>query len=235
MSLCNYIKIWGGMSSMERIHKVQTTGEVHPWDRIPIILKAISGFNSCLTVSAMSALFIWAVHLGVTKGTADWPGPITCILMIIGPIIIALNFVNARSVITTIVESGKLSEEDESQNVIPVEIPVATKLITEKDIAIEREITGPTTVLLRAIAGATSTHVICGCSLLFTWTIHDTMVLGRSLPGDIQLFMVVVGPIITSWNFVSANATLSAVINGASVIDRWRNKFSRLLATDKGN
>jgi uncharacterized protein YaaW (UPF0174 family) len=223
---------------MERIHKVQTTGEVHPGDRIPIVLKAISGFNSCLTVSAMSALFIWAVHLGVTKGTTDWPGPITCILMIIGPIIIALNFVNARSVITTIVESGKSSgDEDEeidvSQNVIPVKIPTATKLITEKDVAIEREITGPTTVILRAIAGATSTHVICGCSLLFTWTIHDSMILGKSLPGNIQLFMVVVGPVITSWSFVSANATLSAVMSGASVIHKWRVKVSSVIAPDR--
>lgn len=218
---------------MERIRKVRTDGPVHPWDRIPIILKAISGFNSCLTVSAMSAIFIWSIHLAVTKGTAAWPGIITWVLMSIGPIIITLNFVNARSVITTIVASAnaELDRDDAEQK--PVQIPMSTGLISERDIAIEREIVGPTTVLLRAIAGAISTHVICGCSLLFTWTIHDTMISGHSLPGDMQLFMVVVGPIITSWNFVRANATLSTVIQGASAFDRWRNKIATILATEK--
>lgn len=221
---------------MERIHKVVTEGQVHPWDRIPIVLKAISGFNSCITVSTMSALFIWSVHVSISTGVADWPGFITSVLMSIGPIIITLNFVNARSVITTIIESADTSDNAETgANGLPtaIQIPVATGLITDRDIAIEREVVGPTTVLLRAIAGAISTHVICGCSLLFTWTIHNSMLSGHGLPGDPQLFMVVVGPIITSWNFVRANATLNAVIRGASVLDKWRNRAASILATER--
>ncbi|QYN79958.1 hypothetical protein PQD71_gp065 [Kosakonia phage Kc263] len=214
---------------MDKIRK-QTVAEVHPWDRIPIILKSISGFNSCLTVSVMSLIFIWSVHISVSKSLSDWPGVITFSLMIGGPMIIALNFVNAKSVIGTI-----LAKANDSEGGAPttIEIPSATAIVTEDSVAVEREIIGPTTVILRAIAGFTATHVICFCSLLFTWTIHNSMIIGYRLPGDMQLFMVVIGPIITSWSFVRANATLTAVIEGASAIDRIRNKLAGVISTNK--
>lgn len=215
---------------MDKIRK-QTVTEVHPWDRIPIILKSISGFNSCLTVSVMSVIFIWSVHISVSKSLSDWPGVITFSLMIGGPMIIALNFVNAKSVIGTIL--AKSNDQPEGSPSPTIEIPSATAIVTEDDIAVEREIIGPTTVILRAVAGFTATHVICFCSLLFTWTIHNSMIIGYRLPGDMQLFMVVIGPIITSWNFVRANATLTAVIQGASAIDRIRNKLAGVLSTGK--
>lgn len=214
---------------MDKIRK-QTVAEIHPWDRIPIILKSISGFNSCLTVSVMSIIFIWSVHISVSKSLSDWPGVITFSLMIGGPMIIALNFVNAKSVIGTILAKASDSEDGTPTT---IEIPSATAIVTEDSVAVEREIIGPTTVILRAIAGFTATHVICFCSLLFTWTIHNSMIIGYRLPGDMQLFMVVIGPIITSWSFVRANATLTAVIEGASAIDRIRNKLAGVISTNK--
>lgn len=219
--------------------KVRTKYEVKPWDRIPVVLRALSGFNSCLTVSVMSVVFIWSVHLSVTTGKATWPEFMTGLLMIIGPIIITINFVNAKSIISTIVG---VTDEVEGRpvgdsTVIPTQPSVmvasATGIVSQHDIAFEREIVGPTTVLLRAIAGTVSTHVICFCSLLFTWTIHDSMIAGNPLPGDAQLFMVVIGPIITSWNFVRANATLNAVIKGTSAINVWRDRLANMLSTQK--
>lgn len=225
---------------MTRTIKIESDYEITPWDKVPIILKAISGFNSCLTVSAMSVLFIWSIHIGITTNKTDWPGFITWLLMCIGPIIITLNFVNARSIITTMVGSPSTDENEESviennddSRVGNVVIPPAVGLISARDIAFEREIVGPTTVIMRAIAGFISTHVICFCSLLFTWTIHETMIVGHTLPGDPQLFMVVIGPIITSWNFVRANATLSTVIHGASQLDKWRDRIGDFISTKK--
>jgi hypothetical protein len=217
--------------------KVRTKYEVKPWDRIPVVLRAISGFNSCLTVSVMSVVFIWSVHLSVTTGKASWPEFMTGLLMIIGPIIITINFVNAKSIISTIVG---VTDEVEGRPagdgaVLPAQPSVvvapAPGIVSQHDIAFEREIVGPTTVLLRAIAGTISTHVICFCSLLFTWTIHDSMIGGHPLPGDGQLFMIVIGPIITSWNFVRANATLNAVIKGTSAINVWRDRLASMLST----
>lgn len=214
---------------MEKIRK-QSATETHTWDRVPIILKSISGFNSCMTVSIMSVIFIWSVHITISKRIGDWPGAFTFMLMIAGPIIIALNFVNAKSIINTVLT--KNGNEIDTQNTT-IDIPSATPIVTEDDIAIEREITGPITVLLRAIAGFTATHVICFCSLLFTWTIHNSMLAGHRMPGDMQLFMVVIGPVITSWNFVRANATLTAVIQGASAIDRFRDKLAGIISTNR--
>lgn len=225
------------MFSMEKIRKVPTVAEIHPWDRIPIVLKSIAGFNSCLTVSAMTLIFIWSIHLSVSKQIGDWPGIIATILMTSGPIIIALNFVNAKSIIGVILSRDG---ENASPPDIPgegdnntIEIPSAIPIVTEDDIAVQREIVGPTNVISQALAGFIATHVICFCSLLFTWTIHDAMINGHRLPGDVQLFMVVIGPVLTSWNFVRANATLTTVIQGASAIDRFRDKLAGLLATNK--
>lgn len=224
---------------MEPTLKVKTNYEVKPWDRIPVILRAVSGFNSCLTVSVMSVIFIWSVHISVTVNKAPWPEFVTGVLMIIGPIVITINFVNAKSIISTIVGvTDELeSKQTSNDNTVPEQpsIPIvpAVGIISQHDIAFEREVIGPTTVLLRAIAGAVSTHVICFCSLLFTWTIHDSMLSGHNLPGDGQLFVIVVGPIITSWNFVRANATLNAVIKGTSAIDIWRNRLAGMLSTRK--
>lgn len=218
--------------------KVRTQYEVKPWDRIPVVLRAVSGFNSCLTVSAMSVIFIWSVHLSVTTGKSGWPEFFTGLLMIIGPIIITVNFVNAKSIIATIVGvTEPLDDREVSEGTtIPEQPPVtvaapAPGIVSQHDIAFEREIVGPTTVLLRAVAGAISTHVICFCSLLFTWTIHDMMLLGNELPTDPQLFLIVIGPIITSWSFVRANATLNAVIKGTTAIEVWRNRLASILST----
>ena len=214
---------------MDKIRK-QTVTEIHSWDRVPLILKSISGFNSCITVSVMSIIFIWSAHVSVSKSFHDWPGITTLTLMVVGPIIIALNFVNAKSIIGTILSK---TNEDGEKPATTIEIPSATAIITEEDIALERELTGPTTVILRAIAGFVAVHVICFCSLLFTWTIHNSMLAGYHLPANLQLFMVVVGPIITSWNFVRANATLNAVIQGASGLEHWRDRLAGIIATKK--
>lgn len=219
------------MYSMENVKTITPGEDVHPWDRIPIILKALSGFNSCVTVSVTSAIFIWSIHISVTSGIGGWPGIASAVLMMIGPIIIAWNFVNAKSIITTILVQNPDDSADTEGVPRQVVVPAATAIVTENDIAVERELVGPTTVILRAIAGAFSTHVICFCSLLFTWTIHDSMIAGKALPSNSELFMVVVGPIVTSWNFVRASATLSTVMQGTSAITKWRNKLAGMLAT----
>lgn len=219
------------MYSMENVKTITPGEDVHPWDRIPIILKALSGFNSCVTVSVTSAIFIWSIHISVTSGIGVWPGIASAVLMMIGPIIIAWNFVNAKSIITTILVQNPDDSADTEGVPRQVVVPAATAIVTENDIAVERELVGPTTVILRAVAGAFSTHVICFCSLLFTWTIHDSMIAGKALPSNSELFMVVVGPIVTSWNFVRASATLSTVMQSTSAITKWRNKLAGMLAT----
>lgn len=207
-----------------------TQSQVSKWDSIPISLKALSGFNSCLTVSATSAIFIWSIHISVSRGISTWPGILTALIMMAGPIIIAWSFVNARGIITTI-----LHQPDDEGNGGPqvvtteVKVPIPMPIVTADDVAFERELMGPVAVMLRAIAGAVSTHVICFCSLLFTWTIHDAMLSGKHLPSDAELLLVVIGPVVTSWNFVRASMMLSTVMQGASNIKKYRSKLAEFI------
>ncbi|UQT02803.1 hypothetical protein YUBABA_00300 [Serratia phage vB_SmaM-Yubaba] len=199
--------------------------DIKRWDKFPIALKAISGFSSCITVNAESAIFILSIHLSVTGGVSTWPGILTALIMMMGPIIIAWNFVNARAIITTILTSPEDNPGGEpvAKQIVVPQIP---SIVTANDFAIERELVGPTSVILRAIAGAVSTHVICFCSLLFTWTIHDSMISGKPLPSNSELLLVVIGPVVTSWNFVRASATINTVIQGANKLEKFRTKLA---------
>lgn len=211
---------------MEKISTKRTSilkSDTFHFDRWPIVLKGLAGFLSCITVSITSAIFIYSIHLSITSGIATWPGLITAMIMLAGPVIIAWNFVNAKGIITTI-----LPKEGEEGGV-QIPVPKAIPIMRAEDVAFERELMGTTSVFLRAIAGFTSTSVICYCSLLFTLTIHQAMITGKTLPTDGELLLVVIGPVVTSWNFVRAGATLSSVMQGASNFSNFRKKLAGII------
>lgn len=216
---------------METPNEVECTRLDKMYDRAALFLRNISGFSSCMTVCVISMIFVWSVHIGVSEYHRGYPGLFAMTIMIIGPIIMAWNFNNAKSIISTILISVDGDQSDVEQT--KVAIPKAAPIITEEDIAIERGVVGRLGIALRYFAGCVSTHVICACSLLFTWTIHLAYANGGVLPSNSELFMVVIGPIVTSWNFVRATATLNTVIKGASQLDRWRSKLSGWIAPNK--
>lgn len=214
---------------METPNQNECTRIDRMYDRAALFLRNISGFSSCMSVCVISMIFVWSVHVGVSEYHRGYPGLVTMTIMIIGPIIMAWNFNNAKSIISTILINTDSDEVEEAKVAIPKTAPI----ITEEDIAIERGVVGRLGIALRYFAGCVSTHVICACSLLFTWTIHLAYSNGGVLPSNSELFMVVVGPIVTSWNFVRATATLNTVIKGASQIDKWRGKLSGWIAPNK--
>ena len=215
---------------METVKKVERDERDRLYDRVALFMRNISGFSSCLTVCMISFIFVVSIHLGVTEHGRPYPGLITMTLMIIGPIIMAWSFNNARSIISTILVATDGTDEEIKQKVV---IPKSTPIITEDDIAIERGVVGRLGVGMRYFAGCVSTHIICWCSLVFTWTIHVSYTVNNVLPSNAQLFLVVVGPIVTSWNFVRASATLSTVIQGASQLDKWRGKIAGWISPNK--
>lgn len=215
---------------METVKKVERDERDQLYDKVALFMRNISGFSSCLTVCMISFIFVMSIHLGVTQHDRGYPGFTTLTLMIIGPIIMAWSFNNARSIISTILVAADKGGEETTQTVV---IPKATPIITEEDIAIERGIVGRLGVGMRYFAGCISTHIICWCSLVFTWTIHISYTTDGVLPSNSQLFLVVVGPIVTSWNFVRASATLSTVIQGASQLDKWRGKVAGWISPNK--
>lgn len=221
------------MCSMEKENKVNRQRMLEICDKMPIMLKAISGFNSCMTVSITSAIFIWSVHIAIANGKSTWPDVPTAVIMMTGPIIIAWNFVNARLMINSVISYDQTQKEQEAKNEDDEETPVIKHPLMAGAGAIERELIGAPAMILRAIAGTVSVHVICFCSLLFTWTIHDALINGKPLPSDYELLLVVVGPVITSWNFVRASVTLDSVIKSAGMINRARNKLANVLRTNE--
>lgn len=212
---------------MRKVKNREDGRVVHPWDRIPIILKSVSGFNSCLTVATMSIIFIVSINTALERNVGDWPTIGQMLLMMMGPVVIAWHFVNAKSIIATILTPDGTSESGTVEKKLV--IPTNTGILTEDDVAIERELVGPVTVILRAIAGFVATHSICFCSLFFTWTVHNALIIGKEMPSDIKLFLIVIGPIVTSWNFVRASSTISTVLSGASALKTFRAKMAGII------
>lgn len=211
---------------MQKVNSDTTGIKKHPWDRIPIALKSISGFNSCITVAVMSVVFIISVNTALERNTSDWPTIGQMLLMMMGPIVIAWHFVNAKSIISTILTPDGTEGPSIEKKLV---IPTNTGILTENDVAIERELVGPVTVILRAIAGFVATHSICFCSLFFTWTVHTALITGKEMPSNIKLFLIVIGPIVTSWNFVRASSTISAVLSGATAFKNFRSRMAGII------
>lgn len=197
-------------------------------DRLVVFLRSLSGFISCLTVAATSVGFIYTVQIAVTEMGKGWPEPTKVFLMMVGPVIGSWHFLNARSIIATILSTEEELKEGEGE-VKPVVIPKQTPVVTQKDIALEREICGTASVLMRAIAGTITTIAICVGSGIFAYTIHLGILKEVGYPDDTTIFLVVVGPIIASWNFIKVSSTLGLVIAGGNKISKLRNTLAEII------
>ena len=106
-------------------------------------------------------------------------------------------------------------------------------MVTDNDIAIERELFGLSTVLMRAIAGCISVHVICFVSIVFTITIRQAAIDGKALPTDIEVLLAVIGPVITSWSFVRAANTLAVLMSSGNRLINLREKLADIIRPSK--
>lgn len=211
------------------MEKRQTESRCPPdiYDWIPLILRNVSGFNSCVTVAVSSVLFVLTINKAALGSELGWFAWSTIAIMLSGPIIIAWHFVNVNITLSTLMETP--AEEDTTTDAEKL-AEVTSGVLTEKDIAMERQIFGTSITLMRAIAGFVSAHVICFISLVYTWTIHLAILAGKRPPEDVALFLVVIGPIITSWSFVRAATTLKVLVNGGGMILKIRTKLAEAIA-----
>lgn len=203
------------------------------YDWIPGVLRTASGFNSCITVGLTSLIFVMTIYHSVVETGKDWFDGTQIALMLCGPIVIAWNFTNAKSILATVlsVDDSELKEQEQTEAVPiqEVKIPQGAALITDQDVSLERELFGLSTVMLRAIAGCIAVHVICFVSIIFTLTIRDASITGKTLPGNVEILLAVVGPVITSWTFVRAVNTLSVLMQSKSRLIDFREKLAELI------
>lgn len=173
---------------------------------LPLHCRTLGGFFSVLTSSINSTIFSLAIYEAVLKSEIGYPDAPKIAIMVIGPLISALHFINASSVLTAIFSKNGLDNKEEMT-------PITVRSKDCAEISLEREMYGDLNVLLRSMAGLLSCLVICLTSLMFTWVIHLGIIHGKGLPDFTQICISVVGPILTSWSFMRANTTIAQIMN----------------------
>lgn len=203
------------------------------YDWIPAVLRSTAGFNSCITVGVTSLIFVMTIWHSVSSNQG-WFSPTQIAMMLSAPALLSWHFVNARSILATVlsVDQEELKDQEELPKK-PLKIPGGTPLVTDTDIAVEREIFGLSTVIMRAVAGCVSVHVICLVSIIFTLTIREAVMNGKVLPGDMEVLIAVLPPMITSWSFMRVANTLGVIISGGNKLEQFREKLANIIKPSK--
>ena len=203
------------------------------YDWIPAVLRSTAGFNSCITVGVTSLIFVMTIWHSVSSNQG-WFSPTQIAMMLSAPALLSWHFVNARSILATVlsVDQEELKDQEELPKK-PLKIPGGTPLVTDTDIAVEREIFGLSTVIMRAVAGCISVHVICLVSIIFTLTIREAVMNGKVLPGDMEVLIAVLPPMITSWSFMRVSNTLGVIISGGNKLEQFREKLANIIKPSK--
>lgn len=213
-------------------------------------LRTVSGFNSCITVALTSLIFMVTIRDAVLASEIGWFNASTIALMAMGPVVITWHFTNAKGMIEKVLKTPPTEDEIVADakvgrdTLASVEamtstecddhrLPPGTSIITERDIGIERELFGLSTVMMRAIAGFISSHAICMGSIIYTITIRSAVITGKSMPGDLEVFLAIIGPIITSWSFMRAANTISILISGSGAIIKARQRLAEIINPSK--
>ena len=203
------------------------------YDWIPAVLRSTAGFNSCITVGVTSLIFVMTIWHSVSSNQG-WFSPTQIAMMLSAPALLSWHFVNARSILATVlsVDQEELKDQEELPKK-PLKIPGGAPLVTDTDIAVEREIFGLSTVIMRAVAGCISVHVICLVSIIFTLTIREAVMNGKVLPGDMEVLIAVLPPMITSWSFMRVANTLGVIISGGNKLEQFREKLANIIKPSK--
>lgn len=212
------------------MEKKQTTlgSQCDRYDWVPAVLRNVSGFNACITVVVTSLIFVMTIHTAVTATPIGWFNSAEIAIMMAGPVIIAWNFVNVNSTLESVIKSTDDNQETPTEHLTRKLFPKG--YITEADSATEREIFGLSTMMMRAFVGFTSAHAICFGSLVYTWTIRQAVLGGKALPGEFEILLAVIGPIVTSWHFVRAANTINILISGGAAFMNLRQWLSEFIA-----
>lgn len=191
-------------------------------NRAPLVLKAISGFTSSVTVTVNSLIFLWTTYILVIDLHGGWPSTTKLFIMFVGPIVTSLHFVNSVSVLSTLFANTDKNTQEAIDS-------LKDKVVGGDDVSLERTLFGDLAVLLRASAGFITVVGICLGSLLFTYTIHMNVINEGSFPPDRTLALVVIGPIITSWTFMKANTTLKQLLESNKIKEFLKGKLKNYL------
>lgn len=195
----------------------------------PVILRAGCGFMSAITSCIITVIFSLTIYESVLKTGFGYPNAFKILVMIGGPLVSCLQFVNVSSTLAAIFSSlNKEKVEGEAVDPVPIEMGL------KAGGSIEQQLYGGTSVLLRAVAGFICCGAICFASLTFTYVIHLGTIAGKELPTEMEMIVVVFGPILTSWSFMKAETTIRDLLKIDGIAEMLRKRAISAL-TKKDN
>lgn len=94
---------------------------------------------------------------------------------------------------------------------------------------IEREVLGKWTVLLRNLGGIIAVVVVSFMGVFNSYTIHVSVSQHDIWPSEMSMFIMVVGPVVVSWQFMNVSKTLTTIFGGASQFTKLRAKAAKFI------
>lgn len=101
---------------------------------------------------------------------------------------------------------------------------------SSSDGGIERELFGKWTVWLRNIGGLLAVIVVCAMGIFNSYTIFISVKDHQTWPSETSMFIMVVGPVICSWSWMSVNKTLQTIFSGGDSFTKVRTKLADVIS-----
>lgn len=104
------------------------------------------------------------------------------------------------------------------------------KCLVETQNEVEKEVFGEQTVRLRNLGGLTASITVCITALINSAVIYLSVRDHNVWPSETSMFIMVVGPVLIAWSWMSVNQTLKTLFNGASSMTRFRSRVANIIA-----
>lgn len=97
-------------------------------------------------------------------------------------------------------------------------------------VGMEREILGKWTVFLRNFGGIVAVLVVSFMGVFNSYTIHISVSEHNLWPSEMSMFIMVVGPVLCSWQFMNVSKTLTTIFQGAGDLTKFRERVAGFIA-----
>lgn len=101
---------------------------------------------------------------------------------------------------------------------------------TTPPVGIEREVLGKWTVFLRNFGGIVAVLVVSFMGVFNSYTIHVSVSQHSTWPSEMSMFIMVVGPVVVSWQFMNVSKTLTTIFQGAGDLTKFRERVAGFIA-----
>lgn len=108
-------------------------------------------------------------------------------------------------------------------------------VVKESEGALERELFGKWTVALRNIGGIFAVVVVCLMGLFNSYTIYLSVTANKVWPSETSMFIMVVGPVVASWSWMSVNKILQTILGGEGGFTKLRERAAKIIAPTKSD